>query len=67
MGDASDEVLLTIGFTAEQIEAIDEWIARCAEPRPTREEAVRQLVTGRLGAEGPHTMIPKLVTGRDIV
>ena len=67
MTHSSEGTTLTIGFTAEQVGAIDDWIARCDEPRPSREEAVRQLVTGRLGAEGPRTMIPKLVSGRDIV
>ncbi|WP_404713437.1 hypothetical protein [Sphingomonas sp. MMS24-J13] len=58
---------LTVEFTAEQIEAIDQWIDRSQEPKPSREEAVRQLVAGRLGAHGPNTMMPNFTTGRDIV
>jgi len=58
---------LTVTFTAEQIEAIDNWIARHEDPKPSREEAVRQLVAGRLGAYGPHTVVPNFTTARDIV
>jgi hypothetical protein len=68
MSDSGSETTLTIPFTAEQIEAIDAWIARSAEPKPSREEAVRQLIVGRLGADGHQsTVIPGMVTGRDIV
>jgi len=62
-----DETTLTVSFTVEQIEAIDRWIERSADPKPTREEAVRQLVAGRLGAHGPNTIVPNFTTGRDIV
>jgi hypothetical protein len=58
---------LTVEFTAEQIEAIDQWIERCEEPKPNRENAVRQIVAGRLGAHGPNSMMPNFTTGRDIV
>ena len=67
MVSAQDETILTVSFTAEQIAAIDRWIARHEEPRPTREDAVRQLVAGRLGAYGPHTMMPNFTTARDIL
>ena len=60
-------VTVSVTFTDEQIEAIDQWIARHDEPKPSREEAVRQLVSGRLGAHGPHTVVPNFTTGRDIV
>lgn len=59
---------LTVRFTPDQIEAIDAWIARSPDPKPSREEAVRQLIVGRLGADGHQsTVIPGMVTGRDIV
>jgi hypothetical protein len=61
------ETTLSVTFTAEQIEAIDGWIERHDDPKPSREEAVRQLVAGRLGAHGPHTIVPNFTTGRDIV
>ena len=68
MSDSTTETTLTIRFTADQIEAIDAWIGRSAEPKPSREEAVRQLIVGRLGADGHQsTVIPGMVTGRDIV
>jgi hypothetical protein len=56
-----------VGFSDEQLAAIDAWIARHDAPRPSREEAVRQLVAGRLGAYGPRTILPDEVTGRDVV
>ena len=58
---------LTVTFTAEQIRAIDDWIARHDDPKPDREDAVRQLVAGRLSAYGPHTIVPNFTTARDIV
>lgn len=58
---------LKIRFTATQLAAIDAWIARHDEPRPDRAEAVRQIVAGRLGTHLPSTVVPDLVTGRDIV
>ena len=61
------ETTLSVAFTAELIEAIDGWIERHDDPKPGREEAVRQLVAGRLGAHGPHTIVPNFTTGRDIV
>ncbi len=61
------ETSLTISFTKEQIDAIDRWIDRHEDPKPTREDAVRQLVAGRLSAYGPHTVVPNFTTGRDIV
>ena len=68
MSDSAIDTTLTIRFTADQIEAIDAWIARSADPKPDREEAVRQLIVGRLGADGHQsTVMPGFVTGRDIV
>lgn len=69
MSDSGSETTLTITFSATQIAAIDAWIERHNDPKPTREDAVCQLVTGRLGAEEGHqsTVIPGFVTGRDIV
>jgi hypothetical protein len=68
MSDPASPNTLTIAFTTEQMQAIDAWIARAVDPKPTREEAVRQLVAGRLGADGHQsTVIPGFVTGRDIV
>ena len=66
MDDQAD-VTLSVAFTRDQIDAIDAWIARHDEPRPGRDQAVREIVAGRLGAHGPSTMLPGLVTGRDIV
>jgi hypothetical protein len=68
MSDAAD-LTLTITFTPTQLAAIDAWISRHGEPRPTREDAVRQLVAARLGTDEDHpsTVIPGFVTGRDIV
>jgi hypothetical protein len=64
----SDETTLTVTFTPTQLQAIDGWIARHEDPKPSREEAVAQLVSARLGADEGHqsTVIPGFVTGRDI-
>jgi len=69
MSESLPKTSLTVEFGPDQIRAIDAWIARHSDPRPTREEAVCQLVIGRLGAEDEHpsTVLPSFVTGRDIV
>jgi hypothetical protein len=61
--------MVTVVFTTEQMAAIDAWISRHGDPKPDREEAVRQLVAGRLGADEEHhsTILPNFTTGRDIV
>jgi hypothetical protein len=63
-----DGTTLPITFTPTQLQAIDNWIARHDDPKPSREEAVAQLVSARLGADEGHqsTVIPGIVTGRDI-
>jgi hypothetical protein len=66
MSDSAD-LTLTITVTPKLLAAIDDWIARHDEPLPSREEAVCQLVSGRLGADGPSTILPQFTTGRDIV
>ena len=69
MSESEPKTSLTIAFGPAQIAAIDAWIARHPDPKPTREEAVCQLVIGRLGAEDDHpsTVLPGFTTGRDIV
>jgi hypothetical protein len=69
MSDSEPKITLLVEFGVTQIEAIDAWIDRHPDPKPTREEAVCQLIIGRLGAEDGHpsTPIPSFVTGRDIV
>jgi len=67
MADEANKTTLTVQFTAQQIEAIDAWIARSKNPSMDREEAVVHLVAGRLGTHGPSTILPNPVTGRDIV
>jgi len=56
-----------IALDASLIEAIDAWIARHDAPRPTREEAIVSLLKGVLGANAPSTVVPNLVTGRDVL
>ena len=69
MSESEAKTTLKVAFGPTQIAAIDAWIARHADPKPTREEAVCQLVIGRLGAEDEHpsTVLPGFTTGRDIV
>lgn len=63
------ETTLVVTFSAAEIAAIDAWIARHDNPRPSREDAVCQLIAGRLGADDGHpsTVLPGFTTGRDIV
>ena len=51
----------------EDIAALDAWIDRHDDPKPSRAEALRLIVAGALGTHMPSTPLPKLVTGRDIV
>ena len=69
MSDSEPKTTLSVTFAPTQIAAIDAWIERHADPKPTREEAVCQLIIGRLGAEEGHpsSPVPGFVTGRDIV
>jgi len=69
MSESEAQTKLLVTFGPVQIAAIDAWIARHDDPKPTREEAVCQLVIGRLGAEDQHpsTVLPGFTTGRDIV
>ena len=61
------ETVIEVRFAADQLAAIDAWIERHPDPKPDRAAAVRELVLGRLGAHAPSTILPNLVTGRDIV
>lgn len=56
-----------VRFEPDQLAALDDWIARHPDPKPSRPEAVRQILAGALGAHGPSSVIPSVVTGRDIV
>jgi hypothetical protein len=69
MSDSEPKTTLSVTFAPAQISAIDAWIERHPDPKPSREEAVCQLIIGRLGAEEGHpsTVVPGFVTGRDIV
>ena len=58
---------IIVAFEADELAAIDAFIARAPDPKPDRSEAVRQLVRGRLAVDGPSTILPDMVTGRDIV
>jgi hypothetical protein len=69
MSDSGPTTTLTVTFSAAEIAAIDAWIARHDDPKPSRADAVCQLVAGRLGTEEGlrSTVLPGLTTGRDIV
>lgn len=58
---------LHVRLQPDQLAALDAWIARQPEPRPSRPEAVRQILAGALGSDSPSSTIPNIVTGRDIV
>lgn len=58
---------VSVHFTPEQVAALEAWIDRHGEPRIAIDEAVRQVVAGRLGCERPSTILAGFVTGRDLV
>jgi len=67
MEDEKDGVVLEVRIAGPVLKAVDAWIARHDDPKPSRAEAVARLVAGRLGAQAPSTVLPNIVTGRDIV
>ncbi|HWL47015.1 MAG TPA: hypothetical protein VNQ31_04790 [Sphingomonadaceae bacterium] len=58
---------VSVRLGPELVAALDAWIARHPEPQPARPEAIRRLLAGALGSNHPSTVVPGLVTGRDIV
>ncbi len=58
---------VTIHLTDACIEAVHAWITRSKEPDQTLEEAIAHLLAKGVGADAEQTVIPPLVTGRDIV
>lgn len=62
-----ETMIVEVELTALDIAALDAWISRRGEPRPTRGEAVREIVAGTLGSHQDSTVIPNPFTSRDIV
>jgi hypothetical protein len=60
-------VPVLVRLQPDQLAALDAWIARCPEPKPSRPEAVRQILAGALGSDRPSSPVVHEVTGRDIV
>ncbi|HWW63369.1 MAG TPA: hypothetical protein VNZ43_01280 [Sphingomonadaceae bacterium] len=58
---------MSVRLDPELLAALDAWIARHTEPRPSRPEAIRRVLAGSLGSNHPSTALPGLVTGRDII
>lgn len=44
---------ITIRLQPEQLAALDAWIARHPDPKPSRPEAIRQVLAGALGGSQP--------------
>jgi hypothetical protein len=59
--------MLGVRLQPDQLAALDAWIARCPEPKPSRPEAVRRILAGALGSDSPSSPVVHEVTGRDIV
>ena len=57
---------IDLRLEAAELAALDAWIDRHSDPKPSRQDAIRQVLAGALGGHGPSTTLPKLVTGRDI-
>ena len=66
MGSDHPITSIDLRLEAAELAALDAWIDRHADPKPSRSEAIRQVLAGVLGGYGPSTTLPKLVTGRDI-
>ncbi len=62
----SDPTIIPVPLSPETLAALDAWIAR-AKGAPSRGEAVASLLAGALGSHSPSSVLPSLVTGRDIV
>jgi hypothetical protein len=62
-----EEDVIEVRLSGSVLMAVDAWIARHDDPKPSRSKAIAELVAGRLGAHSPSTIMPDLVTGRDIV
>jgi len=58
---------IEVDLPGHVLEAVDDWIARHDDPKPSRSDAIAQILAGRLASERPSTIVPGLVTGRDIV
>jgi metal-responsive CopG/Arc/MetJ family transcriptional regulator len=66
MTDRKPAATLVVELDAKLLAALDAWIDR-SDAHPSREEAVRQVLAGRLGSDRPSTILPGFTTGRDIV
>ncbi len=58
---------VSVRLPPELVASVDDWIARFSDPSISRGEAIMHILAGRLGSESPSSVVPKLVTGRDIV
>jgi hypothetical protein len=67
MTESKPAAILVVDLDAKLLAALDAWIDRYDGPQPSREEAVRQVLAGRLGSDRPSTILPDFTTGRDIV
>jgi hypothetical protein len=50
----------------EELAALDAWIARSPDPKPSRADAARRVLVGALGGRLRSSAVPGIVTGRDI-
>ncbi|WP_380877514.1 hypothetical protein ACFB49_13170 [Sphingomonas sp. DBB INV C78] len=63
----SEAAPIPVTLNPEDLAALDAWIDRHDDPRPSRAEAIRLVLAGALGTHMPSSPLPKLVTGKDIV
>ena len=64
----TNAVPVMVRLHPEQIAALDRWIARHPEPKPSRPEAIRQMIAEHLTGQGhmrtrPDLRKPKKATG----
>lgn len=67
MSKTTDGQSLTVHLDRKLLHALDAWIHRHEPRRMPREEAVRQVLAGRLASDRPSTQLPGFTTGRDLV
>lgn len=67
MGKTKGGLELTIHLDGKLVRALNAWIRRHEPPHMSKEEAVRQVLAGRLASDHPSTQLPGFATGRDLV
>jgi hypothetical protein len=60
------EQIVELTLSRDEMAALDAWIARHPDPKPSRADGAREVLIGALGGRLRSTALPGIVTGRDI-